>query len=295
MMTDKENHGIQKLSSKQFSPILWAHLGFFASVSAFAHQAVTEGSHLGLAAAAAGFFAFGVPVARSLVQGVRRFKPFGVPGAGCLRWLYGCEQIIPNRKRAMPLILHALRRQIEKNSGRIEVVGVSNREFLHHRAIFEDGQTVLSFLTDKLNQEGCQVEATFIGLHPNCLEAGRRASIEKANDTPNELRTSVENFKMNFNENSRVNLGLYKTCPRRFILLTDDIAFVQYYLSAPPDPWDNGCFGDLTHVEVYPVGTKGYEMAKGEIEDMIRRGLCWIDKAASTEERLDYAVQVEAD
>ncbi|MDA1218134.1 MAG: hypothetical protein O2909_01650 [Chloroflexi bacterium] len=257
---------------------MWAHICFSASVGGFTYLALTGGNDLGIAAAAAGVFAFGFPSAKGMWRSVRRMKPLGVLGGGCLRLIYGCQQIFPNRKQAMPNILSALVRQVEKNGGRVVILAVSGREFLNHRVKFNSGRSVLAYLASELNRRGCQVEVTFILLNPNCKEAIRRAVIENANDTRHELKASVENYKMYFDENPRARLGLYSFRPRRFIFLTDASVFTQYYLEVPPDDWDNGCIGDLTPVECYPAGTEGYNQAQAEVDSILKSpDLAWVN------------------
>ena len=96
-------------------------------------------------------------------------------------------------------------------------------------------------------------------------EADKRAKIERTAETIAEMKGSRDNYDEHLAMLPHVRLGLYEERPFRFIVLTDKVAYVQDYLKAPPEPWNGGCYGDLKRLERYPVGTVGYEFARGEI------------------------------
>ncbi|MBI4312236.1 MAG: hypothetical protein HY681_10700 [Chloroflexi bacterium] len=113
-------------------------------------------------------------------------------------------------------------------------------------------------------------EVVFLVLDPDCPEARRRQSFETGIQTIPEIRISVDNFKTFFGEKSNVSMGLYKLRPWRFVVMTEAVAFVEDYLSAPPTGWPGGYFGGLCPVYSFPVGTEGYRQAEGEATDLLR-------------------------
>ena len=247
------------------------------SGAASGYFAMTENT-IGLAAAMAAFFAPTIQAADKGVKLMRNLSPFGVKGVGHLEAL-GCNRIYANRYDSMPDIARSVIHQAQKRTGRLIIVGVADREFLHQDRYQIDGRTKLFVsLRDLLNDEHCHVDAVFAALDPDCAEAIRREGMEEGEQTRAEIRISIKNYRQFF-DSQRVRLGLYEVRPFRFLVITDDTAYVQNYSIAPPRGWRGGCFGPMGKVERYRADSEGYEIALGEALSL-QEELNWVSQHA---------------
>jgi len=229
----------------------------------FALVDIAEGARAaGLAVFTAVGLASSVELAREAIKALTRPPPPPPPPPP------EGVHIYERRADAQRDIADALARQARLGAGLIITCGVSLREILHFGRWQHDGVSLLHVLSDELHKHNNIVTWDMLLLDPDSLEGDRRMIYEGTGQTTADIRTSVANYDQQFGALSkRIRLSLYCIRPFVFAVITQEVAFEQRYLSAPPHVPYFGCYGDLRPVLRFPAGSRRYEELLAELID----------------------------
>lgn len=252
-------------------------VGFLVFFATRGEPARTVGLSISAAMLAAGFLlllaAAVMIVAQAIIE--RRARDT-VKGCAELAAKLRVTQLYCRRADATQDIENALLEQAKKRRGRIVMCGVCLRDFFqdayNHRFAGEFVQLLSSETTD------VQVVAAL--LDPDCPEARRRAQIERRQWTIEDIRRTLDVFESQlWTKDRRAAVALYQLRPPIFAVLTENEAFVQRYVGAPPrqpELWRPGeCYGDFAPLIRYDRESQDYAVVEAELLDMMASDCTW--------------------